>query len=79
MRFRQSALSKTAHMNRELRSTEFRWKAAAADLGLQVKLSIGIAYFDPESDDTDDAFLKKAGDALYKVKQGGRNSFLISV
>lgn len=51
----------------------------AADLGLQVKLSIGIAYFDPESDDTDDTFLKKAGDALYKVKQGGRNSFLISV
>ena len=54
-------------------------RARFQEINNPVKLSIGIAYFDPESDDTDDTFLKKAGDALYKVKQGGRNSFLISV
>ena len=44
-----------------------------------MKLNIDIAYFDPESGDADDTLLKKADDALYTVKQGGRNSFLISV
>ncbi|MES3007341.1 MAG: CHASE domain-containing protein [Pseudomonadota bacterium] len=51
---------------------------ALRSVELAVTLSIGISIFDPGSEDTHESLLKKADDALYKVKNGGRNSFQIS-
>ncbi len=48
------------------------------NIELRVTLSIGISIFDPKSEDSHEALLKKADDALYKVKNGGRNAFHIS-
>lgn len=51
---------------------------ALRDIELQVSLSIGISIYDPKSEDSHETLLKKADDALYKVKNGGRNAFHIS-
>ncbi|MDO9319355.1 MAG: CHASE domain-containing protein [Gammaproteobacteria bacterium] len=48
------------------------------NIELQVTLSIGISIFDPKSTDNHETLLKKADDALYKVKNRGRNAFQIS-
>ncbi|MDP2140466.1 MAG: CHASE domain-containing protein [Gammaproteobacteria bacterium] len=44
---------------------------------VQVTLSIGVAVFDPDSADSDESLLRKADEALYAVKRGGRNGFCI--
>ncbi len=48
------------------------------DVELNVTLSIGISIYNPRSEDSQETLLKKADDALYKVKNGGRNAFQIS-
>lgn len=55
-----------------------RLPLALRNIELQVTLSIGISIFDPRSEDNHETLLKKADDALYKVKNGGRNAFHIS-
>ena len=42
-----------------------------------ITLSIGIAVFDPESEDTAQDLLKNADTSLYEVKRAGRNAYRI--
>ncbi len=42
---------------------------------ITVSLSIGVAIYDPESDDTLEDLMKKADIALYQVKDNDRNGF----
>ena len=42
-----------------------------------ITLSIGIAVFDPASDDTAQVLLKNADTSLYEVKRAGRNAYRI--
>jgi diguanylate cyclase (GGDEF)-like protein/PAS domain S-box-containing protein len=55
-----------------------RLPLALRNIELRVTLSIGISIFDPKSEDNHETLLKKADDALYKVKNDGRNAYRIS-
>lgn len=48
------------------------------NIEIPITLSIGVAIFSPDSGDSHEALLRKADEALYKVKRSGRNGFHIS-
>ena len=51
-----------------------RLPLALRNIELRVTFNIGISIFDSKSEDNHETLLKKADDALYKVKNDGRNA-----
>lgn len=56
---------------------KFQEPVTVAGETLHIRLSMGIAIYQPDSADTINDLLKQADSALYEVKRAGRNDFLV--
>lgn len=61
-----------------LRKKIEEFEYSGQDKPLHVTISLGVAQYNPEKDETKDDLIKRADKALYKAKESGRNKVVAS-